>query len=96
VSEDRAQETSPPASAQEATLVADTALALAGYEVPQFVHDLELQIARGEITADEAVAEIIGRHLGPAGVELYWRNKREAQTTPDQPIAATGRPEHSA
>jgi hypothetical protein len=44
--------------------VADTALALAGYEVPQFVRDLEARIARGEITADDAVAQIIARHTG--------------------------------
>ena len=43
---------------------ADTALALAGYEVPQFVRDLEARIARGEITSDEAVAQIIARHTG--------------------------------
>jgi Antitoxin VbhA len=49
---------------EEAMAVADTALALAGYEVPQFVRDLEARIARGEITADEAVAQIIARHTG--------------------------------
>ena len=74
----------PPASPDEAQLVADTALALAGHEVPQFVRDLTARMGRGEISGDEAVAEIIGRHLGPEGVELYWRNKREAQDMRDQ------------
>ena len=49
---------------EEAMAVADTALALAGYEVPQFVRDLEARIARGELTADDAVAQIIARQTG--------------------------------
>lgn len=49
---------------EEAIAVADTALALAGYQVPQFVRDLETRIAGGEITADDAVAQIIARHTG--------------------------------
>lgn len=54
----------PSQRVEEAIAVADTALALAGYEVPQFVRDLEARIARGEITADEAVAQIIAHHTG--------------------------------
>ena len=74
----------PPAAA-EPMLIADMALALAGYEVPKDVGDLCARIGRGEITGDEAVAEIIARHLGPEGVELLWRNKA------DERMAASGR-----
>ena len=54
----------PSQRVEEAMAAADTALALAGYEVPQFVRDLEARIARGEITPDDAVAQIIARHTG--------------------------------
>ena len=43
-------------------LVADTALALAGLDVEPWVHELEARIARGEISADDAVAAVIARY----------------------------------
>jgi len=52
----------PTARDHEAIPVADVALALAGDEVADHTHQLELRITRGETTAEEAVADIIARY----------------------------------